>query len=184
MSAETLPAPPTQSEVIVSLALNTPAGETVLYETLMMALNTEDREVAQKAVSKANRRLRERGHELLPVVNEGYRLSLARENVALAKRKNRIARRRQRDALTLVDATDTGSLTAPERNELARMRVIQHALVAHAVATERRLGRVDDLLAKLTGNQIAMAEQLDQHRDKILLLQSAQPADTETIGGV
>lgn len=102
--------------MVIELVKSIDYGEIITYETLMAALDVEERQIAQAAVHSANPGIERAYSKALQVVaNVGYRVVEPAEQKALAQRQQRKASRSIVRAKSKVDHVDLSKLTDAER---------------------------------------------------------------------
>jgi hypothetical protein len=127
-------------------------GDEVTHKELLEELETTDRGVLYRAVSRANKELWKTKDRSLGVVRgKGYRVLYAHEHATQAEGYKVKSRRNMGKAVAVMEATDLEQLDAEGRSwavqVTAGMKIIASVLDQHAA----RLARHDALLAEMRG---------------------------------
>lgn len=125
-------------------------GEVITHEILLDALETDDRAKVYRAVQRAMRELwSSRSRSLGVVKGVGYRVLRAEEHELQANGYRRQARRRQGNAVAVIDATDLSALTSTQREWMIKVQAGMHLIARAMDSHAKQLARHDDLIASL-----------------------------------
>jgi hypothetical protein len=140
-------------DVIVDLFKDADYGRRMTYGELAEALgvSSRDRTTVQQSARNANKvllKIYKRG--LKCIVNVGYRVIQPNEHMLVATNHQSKATRAMRTALTFYDGADLTRMTDVERRLHHGQQLIAVAVMASHEHLDRRIRKIEDLLASKT----------------------------------
>lgn len=145
----------TNAEVLIGLVSSAEPGALLDYATLAAALGEgTDRQWArldvQSAVNASLRKLRRQTKRtLIPVAGQGYRIPLASEHVAIAKRRDDKGLKQFGHAKETLEHTNAAELSPWERMRWEEQLAINCALYAQIALVTRRQQKQDAAIESL-----------------------------------
>lgn len=126
-------------------------GTEVPHETLLNALDCDDRQRLYRAVGRANKELwATRSRSLGAVKGVGYRMLYAHEMPRLSESYRKQGRRKVSNAVAVIDATDLGALDKENREWVVKVQGGMHMLAAAMDAQIARSQKHQELIENLT----------------------------------
>lgn len=150
-------------QVVYDLVKGMPPGDIVSYDTLLAALETNDKHVVYSAVARANKHLWVNDNRSLRVVPKtGYRMLEPLEHEKQSNQFRLQGKRKIKNALAVMKATDLTALTNEQQNWVTKL-VTGLSLMAAAVdAHAAKLSEHDSLIKSLSRR----VEKIEEGRSK------------------